>query len=78
MNILQKIANWFQPTADAIEKFDFSPEVKEKLREIWDNLPATLQATIWKAIKRISDEYGDDLAQIIFEKVINALGIVKR
>lgn len=74
---LLKIAGWFQPTYDAIDKFDFSPEVKAKLNQIWLNLPVSIQTAIWKMIKDIADKYGDDLAQIILKQVIDALSRVK-
>lgn len=74
-NLYDKLA--FQARYDAIQKWDFSPEVKEKINEIWLKLPLSLQSAIWKVIKNIADRYGDELAKAVLASVINALKIVE-
>lgn len=67
----------FQYRYDQIKKWDWSPEMKAKINEIWVKLPLSLQSAIWKLIKNIADKYGDELAKAVLSSVINALKIAE-
>jgi hypothetical protein len=76
-DVLSKIAGWFQPAYNDISKWDLPPDLKAQVNAVWVNLPISVQSAIWKLIKDIADKYGDDLAQVILQKVIDALSRVK-
>ena len=73
MNWLKKIAAWFQPTYDSIEKWDLPPEIKAELAVMWAKLPAAMQVAIWKMIASIAEKYGDELAQKMLIAIIGTL-----
>ena len=75
-DVLNKIWPWFQTTADQIEKWDASPEIKALLNQVWLTLPVKIQKLIWELVKKLAEMYGDDLAKKILKDVLEVLNRV--
>ena len=70
MNILNKIASWFQPTYSKIEALKLPMNVKMALDAVWDNLSPALQKALWNFIALIIAKYGEEKGKEILSKIL--------
>ena len=76
MNIketLEKIAAWFQPTADKIQSLDWPPEVKAELDKLWPKLPPEIQKKAWELIETFYRKYGPKAAGVLVAALVAKL-----
>lgn len=70
---LTKIANWFQPAYDKINRWDLSPEVQQLFDGLWGVLTPQIQAYLWKLLREMYADYGPDRAKTFLEETLKSL-----
>lgn len=63
----------FQNTYDKIKAWKLPPNIDTLFDEIWENLPKSIQNTLFDLIKKIYDKYGVDFAIILLEKILGGM-----
>ena len=72
-SFLENIAKSFQPTYDKIKAWKLPPQVDKLFDEIWKELPKKIQNALWDLVKKIYDEYGEELAIALLASLLPIL-----
>ena len=65
--------NWFQRSADRINKLDWSPSMKVKIQKINDRIPAAITEAIFKYIETTYKVTSRKLAEKALRNITNTL-----